>query len=360
VIGWYVHHHGLGHLTRLQAVAAHLRVPVAGLSSLPEPASWAGPWVRLARDDGAVAADADLSALDVTCHGALHWVPLHDSGLAERTAQVASWIAANEPALVVVDVSVEISVLARLAGVPIVVVAMPGHRGDRAHRLAYDLADALLAPWPEGTHDTGWPEHWRRKLWAVGGISGLDASAAPGDLVTPAPDGTRSREAGGARRVLVVWGAGGTDVGADQLDRARAATPGWTWVERSPRNPSPDLAAELAGADVVVTHAGQNAVADVAALRRPAVVVAQQRPFGEQVATAEAVDRLHAGVGLAAWPADAARWPAILQRALERGGRGWAGWSAGGGAVEAAARLDALVTRQAPAGRTLVEAGRGR
>ncbi|WP_323097458.1 glycosyltransferase [Intrasporangium sp. YIM S08009] len=360
MIGWYVHHHGHGHLARLQAVAAHLRTPVAGLSSLPAPAGWEGPWLRLERDDAAVAADADLTALDVTCNGVLHWAPLHDDGLADRTAQVASWLATARPSLVVVDVSVEVSVLTRLAGVPVVVVAMPGQRRDRAHRLAYDLADALLAPWPAGTHDAGWPEHWRRKLWAVGGITRLDASAAHRDGVAPAPDGMRARDADGPRRVLVLWGAGGTDVGAPQLDAARAVTPGWTWVERSPLNPSPDLAADLAEADVVVTHAGQNAVADVAALRRPAVVVAQQRPFGEQVATAEAVERLHAAVGLSAWPGDATRWPAILRRALELGGHGWSGWSAGGGAAEAAARLDALATRAAPPGRTPVGAGRGR
>lgn len=359
MIGWYVHHQGLGHLARMQAVATHLRTPVTGLSSLPRPAGWTGPWLRLARDDAAVAANADLTALDVTCNGVLHWAPLHDEGLAERTAQVTSWLATTEPALVVVDVSVEISVLTRLTGVPVVVVAMPGRRRDRAHRLAYDLADALLAPWPEGTHDAGWPEHWRRKLWAVGGITRLHSSLAVHGDADPTLDGTTSGGAGRPRRVLVLWGAGGTDVGAAQLDAARAATPGWTWLERSPRHPSPDLAAELVDADVVVTHAGQNAVADVAALRRPAVVVAQQRPFGEQVATAEALERLQAAVGLPAWPGDAARWPAILQRALELGGRGWARWSAGGGARAAAARLDGLVTQQARTGRMPVEVGRG-
>ena len=50
VIGYYVHHQGHGHLSRLQAVAAHLDTRVVGLSSLPEPAGWPGEWVRLARD----------------------------------------------------------------------------------------------------------------------------------------------------------------------------------------------------------------------------------------------------------------------------------------------------------------------
>ena len=122
---------------------------------------------------------------------------------------------------------------------------------------------------------------------------------------------------------------------------ARAATPGWHWVERGPDSPSPDLWSDLAAADVVITHGGQNAVAEVAAARRPAVVVAQPRPFDEQVATARAVDRLGAAVGLDAWP-EATTWPTLLDRALRRGGDGWRVWSTGHGAESAASRLDAL------------------
>ncbi|MFC8762138.1 MULTISPECIES: glycosyltransferase [Streptomyces] len=40
---------------------------------------------------------------------------------------------------------------------------------------------------------------------------------------------------------------------------------------------------------MVVTHAGQNAVAECAAARVPAVVVPQSRPHGEQHATAHAL-----------------------------------------------------------------------
>ena len=92
---------------------------------------------------------------DATAHDVLHWVPRHDPGLADRMAAVAGWIRRARPALVVVDVSVEIAVLGRLCGVPVVVLAMPGVRTDRTHSLAYDLADALLAPWPETAHTDG-------------------------------------------------------------------------------------------------------------------------------------------------------------------------------------------------------------
>lgn len=342
MIGYYVHHQGLGHLTRLQALAEHLRSPVTGLSSLPRPASWDQEWVQLERDD--TMSTADAASADPTAHGVLHWAPRHDPGLAARAAAVTDWVTRTRPALVVVDVAVEIAVLTRLCGVPVVVLAMPGVRTDRTHTLAYDLADALLAPWPETAHTDGWPAPWRAKLWAVGGLSRFDGRT-PGR-----PDQAGPVRADGRvtptepRRVLLLWGGGGRGTSAADVAAARAATPGWEWVERGPGSPSPDLWSELATADVVVTHGGQNAVAEVAAARRPAVVVAQPRPFDEQVATARAVERLGAAVGVDTWPS-ADSWPGLLDRAVARGGDGWRRWSTGHGAASAAARLEALVDR---------------
>ena len=332
MIGYYAHHHGSGHVTRLQSIAAHVDEPVWGLSSLPAPRGWTQRWTQLARDDtpspSAVAATGD-----VTAGGVLHWAPPLHAGLSARMAQLAGWVAQHRPRLLVVDVSVEVALLGRLCGVPTVVVALPGTRLDRPHRLAYDSADALLAPWPEGAHMRDWPESWRLKAWCVGGISRFDGQPTP-----PVRLGTRR----GRRQVLVLWGGGGRAAGADAVAAARAATPDWEWLERDPASsPSPDLWSELCAADVVVTHAGQNAVAEVAAARRPAVVVAQPRPFGEQEATAAAVSRLGAALGLESWPR-AEDWPSLLERAATLGGTGWSRWSTGGGAREAAHHIEAL------------------
>lgn len=336
MIGYYVHHQGRGHLSRLEAIALHLRTPVVGLSSLPKPAGWQGDWVQLARDEHPSPSSRD----DVSALGVLHWAPRHHLGLSARMATLASWIARERPAAVVVDVSVEVALLARLCGTPVVVVALPGERTDRTHLAAYDLADALLAPWPAEAHAHDWPASWTSKTWCVGGLSRFDGKPRP-----PA-------QPSGSRRVLLLWGAGGRDADAASVDAARAATPGWAWTERSPGRPSPDLWAELCAADVVVTHAGQNAVADVAAARAPAVVVAQRRPFGEQAATAKALSRLDIAGGHTSWPSPD-RWSDVLEKAHRRGGGGWARWSSGRGALDAAAHLDVLAAGQ----RSLVDAG---
>ncbi|MGC5585177.1 glycosyltransferase [Ornithinimicrobium sp. W1665] len=342
MIGYYVHHQGSGHVRRAAAVARRMQHDVVGLGSAPRPDGWAGAWVSLPRDDDPPVVDPE--AADVTAGGVLHWVPRHHPGLRARHRVVADWIEEERPALVVVDVSVEISLLVRLCGVPVVGGAMPGDRTDRPHRLAYDLAEALLAPWPAQAHpDNGWPQAWTDKTWHVGGISALDpGTEVPGSGDDPA--GMPSRT--GVRDVLVLWGTGGDDPDQGEYAQAQRATPGWRWTFRGGRLPAADgavLAAELRAADVVVCHAGQGSVADVALLRRPAVVLAQPRPHGEQEATVRAVGRMGLAATAVGWPS-AEEWPALLEQALTTGGDGWERWG-GEGAVAAAAHLDDLADR---------------
>ncbi len=315
MIGYYVHHHGRGHLHRAEAILAHTGEPGTILSSLP------GPWVTLPRDD-------DAPVTDPAPGGRLHWAPRHHPGLRARMAAIARWIDEHDPRLLVVDVSVEVAVLARTMGVPVVVVAMRGDRLDAPHVLGYDLADALLAPWADTYPEPGWPAHWLAKTHHVGAFSRFD-----GRRHTPRVPG----------RVAVLLGAGGTGGDADaELATAAGATPDRVWDVLGARgrwdeDPWPALCA----ADVVVTHAGQNAVAEVAAARRPAVVLPQSRPFGEQHATATALERGGLAVVRRTWPRPG-EWADCLAQAAGLGGAGWDRWAPGDGAIRAARVVDEL------------------
>ncbi|MFK8907546.1 glycosyltransferase [Streptomyces sp. YS-3] len=329
MIGYYVHHQGRGHLHRAQCVAARVAEPVTVLSSLPRPGTWRGPWVSLPPD-------TTDEPVDHTARGRLHWVPLHHRGHRERMGIIAEWIRAEHPALFVSDVSVEAATLARLMGIPVVVAAMRGDRRDEAHRLGYDLADALLAPWPGSLPEPGWPSHWYAKTVHTGSISRYDRRPRP-----PA-DGDRAR----ARdEVVVMLGAGGADVTAAHLREAARATPGWSWtVLGGPGAPwIEDPWPVLCRASVVVTHAGQNAIAECAAARVPAVVIPQDRPYGEQHATARALRAADLASVRETWPT-AGEWPALLAEAVARPGR-WAHWCPGDGAERAARLLTELAAR---------------
>jgi hypothetical protein len=322
VIGWYVHHHGRGHAHRAASVAAALSgVEVTGLSSGPAPAGWTGPWVDLPPDTD--------PGPDPTAGGVLHWAPL-TPGYRDRAAVLAAWVAAARPEVVVVDASVEVTLLLRLLGVPVVVVAAPGDRLDRPHRAALDAAGALLAPWPSWVQPVGWPAAWRAKTVTTGAFSRSDHRSRP-DVV--------------ARTVTVLLGAGGDDVTDEQLDTARGATPGWTWTVLGRTGWVADPWPVLASAQVVVTHAGQNALAEVAAARRPAVVLPQVRPHDEQATTGRALADADLAEVRTSWPTD---WPTLLERTATRDGDRWARWNDGRGAQRAAALVREVLASCAP------------
>jgi hypothetical protein len=317
VIGYYVHHHGRGHLHRAISVAAATDAMVVGMSSLPRPPEWIGPWMVLPRDD------EGPEPIDASAHGRLHWVPEMDAGLTARMAEISSWIADVEPALMVVDVSVEVSLLARLHGTPVVTMVLPGDRRDSAHDLVHSVARRVVAPWPaDVTGMVNGVEVHRDRMACVGGLSRFDGR-----------DPSRPSRPDGRRRVLVLSGAGDAEGDGWDLVAAQEETPGWHWDVLGPAGLWVDDPWDLmCAADVVVTHAGQNAIAEVAAARRPAIVVPQPRPFREQDAMAAvlATDGRFPVVVRPELPA--AGWADLLDQAVSLDGRGWSAWNDGGGA----------------------------
>ena len=142
---------------------------------------------------------------------------------------------------------------------------------------------------------------------------------------------------------MLMAGTGGDGFTAEVVARAQEQTPDWDWtvLSRSLGTWHRDPSAVLAEADVVVLHPGQNSLAEVAALRVPALVVPAPRPFEEQQVTA--------GVLSDGWPALVADtvpgtgWRDLLYAARALDGDGWAAWCDGG----APARIAAVVGRVA-------------
>ncbi|MCO8271624.1 hypothetical protein M1L60_13590 [Actinoplanes sp. TRM 88003] len=309
--GWYVHHHGAGHLTRFRAVRPHLPGEVVVFSSMPPPRSLppATTWMQLDRDD-----DGDPAGADPTVGGLLHWAPLGHAGHARRLATIAAAVADRRFDRFVIDVSVEVALFVRLLGVPTVVVTQPGDRSDDPHRLAYASATRVLAPWPAGVHRS----HMAGKIVEVGGISRFDG---------------RTREISPDPGTVLVLGGG---VAESDLAAAAAATPGTHW-QRAGGTASTwvdDPWEALQRAEVVVAAAGQNSIADLAAAGARAVIVPQPRPFDEQVATGRILTARRLAVVEPAWPGTGA-WPAVLDRARSLR-PDWTQWEVSGAARRAA------------------------
>ena len=309
MIGIYAHHHGSGHLHRCREIQRELRAmghdaeilsTADGDVPLPDDAGWPPRELRSARA--------------MTAGGTLHYAPYGVPALQERFAAIAAWIAKHRPRAFYVDVSNEVAAFVRLMGIPVIVHAMPGYRGDAPHQLAYTQAEAIIAAWPDWVEV---PEHLRAhadRLHAVGGIS-------------------RLRPRAGVKRdphhVVVMAGKGGSTWEPEDWAAVERALPEYRFTFLGGDNHVDDPTELLQSAGIAVTAGGQNSVADLAATDTPAIVLPQPRPFTEQKLGARALD------GLATVRN---RFPRIdeWRDLLQRRSTNWARWQTEGAARRAA------------------------
>jgi hypothetical protein len=324
MIGYYIHHQGSGHRMRAEAITGQLSVPVVALSSADIDSTGYADLIRLMRDD------LSENPLDVAAGGALHWAPRLDSGLRARMAQIAEFVSVHRPDAMVVDVSVEVAAFVRLLGVPVIVTAMPGERTDPPHLLAYQLADAIIAPWPQELYQPDWLIPHLHKTTFTGGISRFDGR--PLDVAT-------DRQSD----VLIMTGTGGATTSQEAVTRLAADHPGLTIRGLGPAfgTWSDDPWLQLCSTRLVITNAGQGSVADVAAARKPAVLLPQDRPFDEQLRTGRTVARAGLAHVAPAWPS-AGEWATILA-SIPKSASSWSRWRTAGAARRAAAAIEAVL-----------------
>jgi UDP-N-acetylglucosamine--N-acetylmuramyl-(pentapeptide) pyrophosphoryl-undecaprenol N-acetylglucosamine transferase len=254
-------------------------------------------------------------------------------------ALIARWVEQARAAAVVIDVSVEVAVFVRLLGVPVIVMAMPGDRTDAPHVLVHQIADRIVATWPQELYEPEWLRVHAGKTSYVGGISRFEDHAFP----LPAEDR--------APTVLVLTGTGGCDFDQATVDATASQTPEINWktlgLRSGPKTPEPWP--DICAADVVITHAGQNCVADIAAARRPAIVLPQSRPFNEQHVTAETLRRHRLAIATSGWP-DARAWRCLIAHARASDASRWERWQTSGAAARAAQAIETTARQFAKPG----------
>jgi predicted glycosyltransferase len=312
-IGYYVHHQGAGHLTRARAIAksAGGRVVLLGTGIGPLGVDLADDRLEALSFDGADACEYRPDAL--------HYAPLDHHGVRSRIATITRWIAAEKPSLMVIDVSVEIAMLSRLASVPVIYVRLNGDRTDVAHLEAFRGAVGLLAPFHELLEPSSTLPWVRDKTRYLPGITGIPSARSDHKLQT----------------ILVVVGRGGKAADGETIARAAAQCPQWHWRVIGPCS-VPDILPqnlEMLGwidhpgqlifdAALVVGAAGDGLVSSVLAADKPFICLPEDRPFDEQRATACGLGAAGAALTLDRWPTPE-RWPGLIEQvlALPVGGR---------------------------------------
>jgi len=290
-IAFYVHHHGSGHIMRTLAIAKALsncKVTLLG-SDLENYMHIIPSHYKVIHLPMDTPSSNDLYVGNNLPAG-LHYAPLNIEGQRKRVNIMTHFFSTVFPLLLVVDVSVEIAMLATLSGVPFIVVKQHGDRIDLPHILAYSNAVGVLAPYPKtmSGNDIKWI---MEKTFFAGGISRFKVRE----------DAANPRE----KQVSIVVGQGGTSINIPLIEHIANCCPDWCLqVLGEVKNPNntyenicyhgkvshPDGIMEKCC--IVIGNAGHNTVMEVAALGKRFITIPEDRPFNEQVVKARVMHEL--------------------------------------------------------------------
>jgi len=340
-IGYYVHHQGAGHAERARRIGARLARRCTLIGTGLDRSGAPGPVLHLPDDRMTDAFDGADGAAERPA--GLHYAPLNHAGVRVRMAEIAAWIARTDPVLMIVDVSVEVALLARLLSVPTLTMRLAGARTDTPHLEAFRAATRLIAPFPEALDSPATPDWVRAKTLYAGFVG--------------APAGSDGAEDG---RIVVVFGRGGEGGSLSDLVAAARAVPERPWHVLGPvHGPTPrpalppnlhlhgwveDVARHLAPAALVVGGGGDGVVAAVASMGKRFLCLPEPRPFGEQTEKAAALARLGAAVTHEGWP-EARSWPDLVARALALDPANIAALARPDAVERIAAEIDAIADR---------------
>ena len=327
-IGYFVHHQGRGHAERAADLVHALGpdTPVTLFSARDDIFPPLPDWARVQRlpslfEPEAAVAEGLASARTPPT---LHCAPLGWGQITEAVATLTGWFQQARPALFISDVSAELAQLARIASIPCIPVLQHGDRDDPGHMAAYEGAIGILAPYAAELEQPGRPQWMQDMIFHAGGLG-----VAPVAL-----DKAEARTALGidpdADLVLVIAGGGGEGTPAPPLSLGARADPDSLWVtigsvtEAWHDTPPGNLQHRgwvdnathwVAAADRVVSSTGNTTVHTVAAAGRPWIVVPEWRYFDEQRWKARMLGEAGAAVFADGWPASAAAWTGLWERA---------------------------------------------
>ena len=343
-----MHHHGSGHRQRTLQLIDGLEAQIHVLTSAPEAFESHGGVARVvALPDDAVPGDHSPPC------DTFHYTPMGVPRVQRRMQRITDWIVAHRPDLLVVDLSVEVTLLARLFGVRTCVVRLHGRRDDTAHEQCFRSAERVLAPFPRSMEDAHTPDWLRRKTTYLGGFSRFDGRALTREAARmqigyalPQP------------LVVIANGLGGADHALDYWCEVANRHPAqhWLLIGKSPADP-PELPTNLflqgfvtdtfpylRSADYIVGSAGTNTVMEIGAARGRYISLPEPRPFDEQCCKARTLERLGAAVVRYERPA-VGDWPALFRAADALQPTAWDAIRRTGRLAEVRTQLLALATR---------------
>ncbi len=297
-LGFYVHHHGSGHMMRSLSIAKEYKYEnITFLGSrlkdykniIPQQINC----IDLPLD--IPLATENTNSSDESCLN-FHYAPINVMGIRERNLILTQFFTKHKRLLFIVDTSAEVVALGRLCSVPVVIIQQHGDRNDLTHQLAYDSAVKVIAPFPEMLSPNS-PDWVKKKTFYAGGFSKYNIT---------------DREEIKEQEIGVLVGSGGTSIDlnfllylANQLQNYKIKAIGHIYLNNKCKDSLPanlellgrlsNPLRELNRSCVVIGNAGNNTVMEAATLNKRFICIPEDRPFNEQLNKAKQINK-HYGI----------------------------------------------------------------
>lgn len=290
MIGYYAHSQGSGHCNY-----ANLFSKVFGKSLMVftdrNHAFDRGTEVVMLENE-----DPDGNEYQRSCYPeprALHYAPVNIAKITRRNKTILDNVLKRNISLLIIDVSVEMAMLARVSSIPYAYVRLQGDRNDIPHLNAFEGATFLLAYFPKEMESGDTPSWITNKTIYLGFLSKFMFDRG----VNKKPDEFRLNP---KPILLHLNGFGGThafDFG-DLADRYDIYVIGPERGGRDARSRIEyigvvdDTRAFIEHADLIIAACGLNTTSELLSLGRRFVASPEKRHFEEQEYIAKNLDRL--------------------------------------------------------------------
>lgn len=277
-IGIYAHYHGSGHCSYANQIASYnVKNYVVFTSS---------DYTFLPEVDTLKLPDEDPTENDITSRtklaSFLHYNPQGNRKVVLRSALMISEIVRGEIDLLLVDVSVEIAMLARISSIPYAYCRMMGNRDDEGHKIAYQGAQFLYAFYPESFEPADTPDWIRNKTMYLGFTSpkGMQTSFS---AVSENP-----------KSILVMHGQGGNEFNQTTLEQIESQFPNTTikligryeglidTAQSTIYNFVDNPEEFITEADLIIASCGSNTVSLLLSMGKRFLAIPEGRPYDEQ------------------------------------------------------------------------------
>lgn len=318
-IAFYVHHHGSGHYMRTVQVAQKLLKykPILIGSNLSNKTKELDQNISILQLPMDIPTSVDIFYTEGTPVDGLHYAPLNIKGISDRNAIITDFFAKSGPLILVVDVSVEISLLARLCGIPTVVMRQHGTRTDLAHIMAYQCAEFLIAPYGKNL-DLSKNDWIKEKTLFAGGFSRFGK-------FKNGNNSTLNHQIG------IIIGKGGSSLNFQTILWIAAQCPSFTFHilgEFSDQKVKGSLnlifhkykenvQQIMETCALVIGNTGHNTVMEVATLNKCFIGIPEDRPFNEQLDKAKSIQHIDGYVTILPGEIMSTNWNVLINKTLQ-------------------------------------------